>query len=209
MSKTISLTKAIAHYQSADEILYQQVKWARSQPQPIVLPKAKPENQYYATLVNIIIGQQISSKAAAAVYQRMQREDILEPKKILKLSETKLQQYGLSRQKVRYIRELAINWGTMATTTFATADDELVQQELTAQYGLGVWSAEMFLIFGLARPDVFSIGDLGLRKRITDIYGIPENDHTAILSISDRWRPHRTVATLTFWYGIDTVPVLL
>ena len=168
------------------------------------------EDAFY-TLARSIIGQQISVKAADAIWQRFEtltRE--VTPRKTLKLNDEDLRECGLSGQKVNYIRNLAeyfienevsiVNWDSLT-------DDELIT-ELTSIKGIGRWTTEMFLIFNLARPDILPLADIGLQKAIFRLYNNGNKMTLAeIYELSQRWKPYRTVATWYLWRSLDPIPV--
>ena len=128
------------------------------------------------------------------------------PEKMLKLSAKNFRAVGLSRPKSKYIRglALAVKNGDLDFRSITSSDDESVIEKLTAFSGIGRWTAEMFLIFGLGRPDVLSTNDAGLRKGFKIMYGlqdIPSADE--MLSISKPWRPYRSVASWYLWRVVD------
>lgn len=131
------------------------------------------------------------------------------PGDFLRTPHAKLLATGLSRRKTEYLLGLARYFGssTFPRRRIGAASDEEIIEELTSIRGIGRWSAEMFLIFGLNRPDVFPVGDLGLRKAIGRLYDIGERpDDGRLAEVSEPWRPYRTVATWYLWKGADGVP---
>jgi DNA-3-methyladenine glycosylase II len=166
----------------------------------------------FHTLARSIVGQQISVKAADTVWARFSAmlQHQIHPLPILDAAEEELRACGLSRAKVLYMKALAEHFHTQDIHAegywHAKTDDEIVR-ELSTIKGIGVWSAEMFLIFHLMRPDVFPLGDIGLLNAIEKHYGVPAKDKKAMRALSERWRPYRTVATWYFWRSLDPVPV--
>ena len=174
----------------------------------------------FHTLARSIVGQQISVKAADSVWKRFeaaclksatrQQREGLHPLHVLAMTEEDLRACGLSGSKVAYMKALAGHFHTQDIHAegywHAKSDAEIIK-ELTAIKGIGVWTAEMFLIFHLMRPDVFPLGDIGLLNAVALNYGIPAKDKKAIAAYGERWRPYRTVATWYFWRSLDPVPV--
>jgi DNA-3-methyladenine glycosylase II len=166
----------------------------------------------YGALLRAIVGQQLSTKAARTIYGR-----ILElfggstppPERLLEASEADLRAAGLSGRKVEYIRDLAghvISGELELDRLDELADDEVIE-EIVAVRGLGRWTAEMFLIFHLERPDVLSGGDLGIRKAVQIEYELGEMPApTKVLEIGEPWRPHRSLASLYLWESLAATP---
>ncbi len=166
----------------------------------------------YGALLRAIVGQQLSTKAARTIYGR-----ILElfdgrtpaPEQLLEAGEPDLRAAGLSGRKVEYVRDLAshVISGELELDKLDQLSDEDVIAEIVAVRGLGVWTAEMFLIFHLERPDVLSGGDLGIRKAVQIEYGLEEMPAPAqVLEIGEPWRPHRSLASLYLWESLAAVP---
>ncbi len=134
----------------------------------------------------------------------------LSPLHVLAMTEDDLRACGLSRSKALYMHALAEHFHTQDIHAegywHAKTDDDIIK-ELIAIKGIGVWTAEMFLIFHLMRPDVYPLGDIGLLNAVERLYGIPAKDKKAIRDYGERWRPFRTVATWYFWRSLDPVPV--
>jgi len=166
----------------------------------------------YGALLRAIVGQQLSTKAARTIYGR-----ILElfdgrtpsPEQLLEASEKDLRGAGLSGRKVEYIRDLAshVLSGELELDRLDELSDEEVIEEIVAVRGLGQWTAEMFLIFHLERPDILSGGDLGIRKAVGIEYGLdgmppPQK----VMEIGEPWRPHRSLASLYLWESLAAVP---
>jgi len=166
----------------------------------------------YGALLRAIVGQQLSTKAARTIYLRVL--DLFggttpSPEQLLEVSEKDLRACGLSGRKTEYVRDLAAHVlsGELELDRLQELGDEEVIEEIVAVRGLGRWTAEMFLIFHLQRPDVLSGGDLGIRKAIQIEYGLAEMPTpTRGLEIGDRWRPHRSLASLYLWESLAAVP---
>ncbi len=159
-----------------------------------------------------IVGQQLSTKAAAAIYRRLVdrfggREPT--PQEILDDDPDELRSVGLSHAKVAYLRSLAehVLDGSLELERLDTLPDEQVIAELTAVKGIGAWSAHVFLMFHLGRPDVLAVGDLGIRKAMMVAYGLdalplpPEMER-----IAEPWRPYRSLACRYLWRSLDNEP---
>jgi DNA-3-methyladenine glycosylase II len=175
--------------------------------------KEERPNDAYGALLRAIVGQQLSTKAARTIYGRVL--DLFEggtpsPEQLLEAEETDLRAAGLSGRKVEYIRDLAshVIEGELELERLDQLDDAEVIEEIVAVRGLGVWTAEMFLMFHLERPDVLSGGDLGIRKAVQIEYGLEEMPPPAkVLEIGEPWRPHRSLASLYLWESLANAPV--
>ncbi len=165
----------------------------------------------FATLARSVVGQQISVKAADAVWSRFcEAVGAVEPGRILAAGEAGLTGCGLSRRKIEYVVDLASHFaeGRIRPERWAAMDDEAVIAELVDVRGIGRWTAEMFLIFNLLRPDVFPVDDIGLQRAVANHYlGGEKPARQALLDIGERWRPWRSVATWYLWRSLDPVPV--
>lgn len=210
MDIQINTQRALSHFKKVDPIMARLLEAALHGAAPIDLPTPKPPSAYFTSIVSSIISQQISTKAADAVRSRVEALlGEITPAAVLKVSDEELQQCGLSRQKVSYIRRNADIWHTLAVDDFASMPDELVITELTKLYGVGRWTAEMFLIFSLARPDVYSYGDLGLMSSLYQEYTYRKHWRRKVGTLVESWAPHRTTASLALWWHRDGGPVLL
>jgi DNA-3-methyladenine glycosylase II len=166
----------------------------------------------YGALLRAIVGQQLSTKAARTIYLRVL--DLFggstpSPEQLLEAGEESLRACGLSGRKTEYVRDLAAHVlsGELELDRLQELGDEEVIEEIVAVRGLGRWTAEMFLIFHLQRPDVLSGGDLGIRKAIQIEYGLEEMPTPArVLEIGEPWRPHRSLASLYLWESLAAVP---
>jgi DNA-3-methyladenine glycosylase II len=166
----------------------------------------------YGTLVRSIVGQQLSTKAAATIYGRL-----LElfgghpptPKQLLGADPDEMRAAGLSRAKVAYLRDLAqhVEDGALELERLPDLPDEEVAAQLTAIKGLGQWTADMFLIFHLGRPDILPVGDQGIRRAIQVEYGLRKlPDAKRMRTIAKPWQPYRTLASLYLWSSLDNTP---
>ena len=164
---------------------------------------------YFQLLLETVINQQLSTKAALSIYKRL-KENVgrqsPRPADILAASEQDLRSAGLSRSKVTYIRNVAeaFSQSRMGPRTFARLSDQEIIARLTSIKGIGEWSAHMFLMFALNRLDVFPIGDLGLRNAMTRQYRMRKTGSLRRFDrIADKWRPYRTVGSLYLWQSYD------
>ena len=166
--------------------------------------KLSRNRNYFLVLCKAIIGQQISIKAAESITKRFQalfQGHIPTPEKVGVISVTKLRQSGLSGQKVKYLKDLSARFldGSIRTHRLAYQSNDEVIENLTCVYGIGKWTAEMFLIFSLNRIDILPLGDLGLKAGIKKIYnmrGLPSPKK--MLALGKKWHPMETIAT---WYA--------
>lgn len=166
----------------------------------------------YGALVRTIVGQQISTTAARTIYARLSAlfgDRAPEPGEILAADEEALRAAGLSRPKISYLRDLArrVVEGQLDLDSLHTLPDEDVMDRITSVKGLGRWSADMFLIFHLGRPDVLPVGDLGIRRAVERAYGLDGlPDAKTLDDIAAPWRPQRTLACLYLWGSLDNNP---
>ncbi len=166
----------------------------------------------YEALARAIVGQQLSTKAAASIWEKVTalfRGKTPTPKQLLAVEPQALRDAGLSWSKVAYVRDLAerVRDGELDLEHLPELADEDVIAELTEVKGVGRWTAEMFLIFHLGRPDVLSTGDLGIRRAVQLTYGLDELPGPDEMErIAESWRPHRTLACLYLWRSLDNAP---
>lgn len=165
----------------------------------------------FVTLVHAIVAQQISVRSADSIWKRLEKmAGGIAPEKIAGCKEVELHSVGLSRRKASYIRDIAIAFqdGTISPSMWRGKDDEQVIAELLVLRGVGRWTAEMFLIFHLLRPDVLPLGDIGLIRACKRHYA--EGGSLAleeITCLADSWRPWRSVATWYLWRSLDPTQV--
>jgi DNA-3-methyladenine glycosylase II len=177
-------------------------------------PRAGRPNDHYGALVRSIIGQQLSTRAARAIYQRLVDRfggRTPTPEEVLADDPEALRTAaGLSHAKVKYLRSLAehVVDGSLELERLDQLSDDEVIAELVAVKGLGVWTAHMFLMFHLGRPDVLPVGDLGIRRAVMVAYGLEELPAAAELTaIAEPWRPYRTLACRYLWQSLAATPV--
>lgn len=163
---------------------------------------------FFASLVRIITGQQLSVNAARVIFERVSEacDGEIKPQTIVSLDEETLRTAGLSKPKIVYLKDLAqkvlndeINFAEIESLT----DSEIIEV-LTTVKGIGRWSAEMFLIFSLGRQDVFAVDDIGLQRSVKWLYGLDSSSGKGeIEMLSQGWRPYRSVASLYLWEVIN------
>jgi DNA-3-methyladenine glycosylase II len=177
-------------------------------------PRAVHPHDHYGALLRSIVGQQLSTKAARAIYERLTKRyggRTPTPQEVLADDPDELRiAAGLSHAKVGYLRSLAerILAGELELERLDELPDEEVIAELVAVKGIGTWSAHMFLMFQLQRPDVLAVGDLGIRRAIMIRYGLPAlPTPAAIEELAEPWRPYRSLACRFLWRSLDATPV--
>ena len=179
----------------------------RAHPKVALTRRGEP----FFTLARAIVGQQISVKAAQSVWNRLVlAASEMTPAAVLALERSMLRSCGLSDRKVEYIADLALHFadGTAQVALWPQMDDEAVIAELVRVRGIGRWTAEMFLMFNLLRPDVFPLDDLGLQKGLRTAYhGGRKVTLQTMRRRGESWRPWRSVATWYLWRSLDPVPV--
>lgn len=167
------------------------------------------QNDLLLDLVEIVTSQQLSTKVATVIFKRFLAlfPGKPDPDQVLKIDIAKLRSVGLSNSKANYIKNIAqaISSGAVRLAQFEELSDDEIKNDLIKIKGIGPWSAEMFLMFSMKRPDVFSIGDLGLRIAIEKLYSINRADQKAMLVLSENWRPHRTLACRYLWASLENI----
>ena len=155
----------------------------------------------FERLVVSILRQQVSMASAAATRNRLFESVEVTPEGILAADPETLRDAGLSRQKTRYVRNVAEAFREEYSKAHFEAldDDDEVVSELTSITGVGEWTANMQLLFSLGRPDVFPVGDLGVRKGMRTLYGDEEMTREGMVAEAERWAPYRSYATLYLW----------
>jgi DNA-3-methyladenine glycosylase II len=165
----------------------------------------------FQALVHAIVSQQLSTQAAATIASRL--DELLgspAPARVAAVSDVQLRAVGLSGQKVGYLRDLCrcLEDGSLRLDALDHMTDDEVIAALTSVKGIGRWTAEMFLMFRLHRPDVFPVGDLGIVKAIKVAYGLRAlPTPTRMLRLGEAWRPYRSVACWYLWASLDNVPI--
>ena len=166
----------------------------------------------YGALLRSIVGQQLSTKAASTIYGRM--TDLFDghaptPRQLLAIDPEKIRAAGLSYGKISYLRDLAthVEDGSLELERLPDLSDEEVSAQLTAIKGLGQWTADMFMMFHLGRPDILPVGDLGIRRAAQVEYRMRKlPDSKRLENVAKPWRPYRTLACLFLWSSLDNAP---
>ncbi len=178
---------------------------------PFVMQYREPT---FETLVRSIVYQQLSGKVASVIFARLHAaagEETLTPAGVMKLRSERMRKLGLSAQKTHYIRELAKHTrkGTVVFETLAELEDSLVIEHLTKVKGIGVWTAQMFLMFALRRPDVLPVADLGIRAAMKRAYGLDDLPKPAEMEkIAAAWKPYTSIACWYLWRSLENVAAL-
>lgn len=162
-----------------------------------------PAEDTFGRFITSIVRQQLSMASARAIRERLFDQFEVTPGALRVADPDELQAVGLSEAKAAYVRNVAeaFDEREYSMESFAGMNDEAVIDELTGIHGVGTWTAKMFLLFCLAREDVFPIEDLGIRNGMTTLYGI--EDRAAMVEKADDWRPYRSYASLYLWRGTE------
>jgi DNA-3-methyladenine glycosylase II len=204
LATPVNLKKAAKHLSEADPALRSII--SRAGPSTLA-----PHTDYYGALVNSIIGQQLSVKAASSIKQRLRNlfdGELPSPEQILKTSVEELRAIGFSNAKANYIRDLAqhIIDGRVVFDHFPSLSNAEIITELTDVKGIGEWTAHMFLMFCMGRLDVLPVGDLGIRNGIRELYGLTDLPTPAqVREIADEhnWAPYESAASWYVWRSLD------
>jgi len=164
---------------------------------PIILKR----EEGFASMCHIILEQQVSIASAKACYQKLEHHlGAVTPKTISHASDDALKSCGISRQKIVYLKDLALKViaKEIDFTSFASKSEEQVRKELTALKGVGNWSAEVYMMFCLQSPDIVPLGDIAIKNTLIELY----NCHTyeEMIAVSEQWKPFRTFASYTIWH---------
>lgn len=161
----------------------------------------------FQSLCRAIVGQQLSLKAAATIHSRFAKlYKKITPQAVAKTSIAKFRSVGVSNQKAGYLHDLAVKFmdGTVDPKHFSTTTDEAIRQHLIAVKGIGRWTADMFLMFTLHRPDVLPTGDLGIQKGMQMLFKLKSlPTHEQMEKLAEPWRPYRTIACRYVWDSLD------
>jgi DNA-3-methyladenine glycosylase II len=196
------MRKAILHLKKADPLLGSVIDRVGAY-------RMEYRDPGFETLVRSIVYQQLSGKVARVIFGRlveMLPDGVLTPERILKLTPAKMRRAGLSKQKTTYIRDLARKTvrGKVRFEALAELADQEVIEHLTQVKGIGVWTAHMFLMFALRRPDVLPVGDLGVRSAIRKVYGMEALPHPKqVEELAANWRPYCSVASWYLWRSLE------
>jgi DNA-3-methyladenine glycosylase II len=165
------------------------------------------DHDMFASLARSITGQQLSTKAASTIWGRLVDGGLVSPEAVLSAGPDDLRARGLSRAKAAYLADLATHVldGSLTESALDALDDDAVVAELTRVKGIGRWTAEMFLIFSLGRPDVLALDDAGLLRAAGWLLDVGGRSATAaeLAEAGEAWRPYRSVASLYLWAALD------
>lgn len=199
--------EAVNHFQKADPKIAELIK---NLP-PI---ERNPEPDFYYTLLRSVVGQQLSVKAAATIFNRFLElfpGKYPNPEEVLLLLDEQLRGVGLSGQKTSYVRAVAEfkKSGKLEPEVISHLEDEELIKHLTHIKGVGRWTAEMLLMFALERPDVFPADDLGIQNAMKKRYGLTTEKkelRKQMFEIAETWKPYRTIASKYLWKSLDNMP---
>lgn len=202
------MKKIIDHFHQQDTVMH---ALFISMPTRIIRPTIHAE-QFFHKLMEDIIGQQLSVKVADVIIKRFELLfpiHPISPQAIIDMEGQTMRDIGMSWSKVKYVKDLAEKTlsGSIRYDHIPMMSDEEVITELTQVKGIGRWTAEMFLIFTLGREDVFSFGDLGLRRAIEKHYNFPKDTKPELfVNIVEKWKPYRSHSALALWHSLDNKP---
>lgn len=205
-----TLQEAAEHLKKADAILAPIIEWGPA-------PHIEPHKNYYQELVDSIISQQLSVKAAATIMKRFvdsfEGDGFPTPEQILTKDIEELRAIGLSRQKATYIQDLAAKVldGSVQFDHLDALSNDAIIDELTRIKGVGVWTAHMFLLFCMGRLDILPTGDLGIRNGIQKLYRLKAAPTPEVIEDIARrygWHPYESVASWYVWKSLDNEPAL-
>lgn len=196
---TLDIPAALAHLRQADDLMAALIDQHGA-------PSLRRTRNSFASLSRAIIYQQLSGKAAGTIYRRFldlyPGRSFPRPDQVLATPFEALRGVGLSRSKAAYLLDLAEKFhsGAVKPRRFARMDEDALAEMLTQVKGVGQWSVDMFLIFGLLRPDVLPVGDLGVRKGMQVYFGLDELPAPAVMiELAAAWRPYRSAASWYMW----------
>lgn len=199
--------KILTHFAKVDPVLHQVWQQLEQAGQGEIVVKGRPTDELFVDICEAIVGQQLSDKAARTIWNRFVAlfpEQKVTPQAVLDLADDHIRATGPSWSKIKYLKNFAeaVNSGQLPLASFPELADEEIIRQLTQVKGIGRWTAEMFLMFGLGRADVFSTGDLGLRKAIERWYQLASSTPEELLHISASWAPYRTYAARILWKSL-------
>jgi len=194
-----------AHFQKHDPVLFSIIA---SEPIDLIVPQSP--STYFVSLCRTIIGQQLSTTVAEVIFLRFEalfHSKVVTPNAVLDISDEELRRIGLSGAKVRFVKDAAekVIGGEVDVSSLTYLSDGDVMKKLITIKGVGSWTAEMFCMFALGREDVFSFGDLGLKRAIQKLYALKkEPSEYTMKRLTKAWKPYRTYAAFALWSYLDT-----
>ncbi len=196
--------KVASHFKRNDPVLFEVLKEI-GEPEELF---ARIPGEFFFGLCRSIVNQQLSGKAADKIFERFQNlfpKKKITPEYLLKLADEKLRAVGLSWQKVKYLKDLSskVISKEISLEKLPGLENEIVIAELVKIKGIGVWTAEMFLMFSLGREDVFSTGDLGLKRGVEKNYKVSNPSREYMEKLSLKWSPYRTWASRILWKSLE------
>jgi DNA-3-methyladenine glycosylase II len=206
---SLDTAAAVKHLRRADPVMRDLIEQVGACG---LVPGARGD--HFTTLLRAIIGQQLSAKAAETIWLRLvalhPNGKKIRPEDVLAMKDADMRGVGMSNAKVAYAKDLAshVADGRLKLSRMSKLSDEEIVSELVAVNGIGVWTAEMFMLFHLGRPDVWAIGDLGLRNAVRNLYSL-EPTKANLKQVAEPWRPWRSVASWYLWRSLAlTAPSL-
>lgn len=199
---TAALAAAVEHWKLHDPVM------ARLAYEVPPFPDLSRRHSGFDSLVTSLTHQQVSIAAGRSILRKFRAAcgGRITPERVLRLSDVEIRGAGISRQKMEYIRDLARKTVSRDVDfrSFPAMTDEAIIEELTRVRGIGVWTAKMFLLFHLARPDIVSPEDLGIRLAVSKAYKVPESRVVSFIGKqSTKWSPFGSLASLTLWASKD------
>ncbi len=199
---------AMAHLKKVDPVLYR-AALPHSEQILASLEHRRSYDALFPALAGSIVSQQLSTKAADTIWGRLEKacKGTVTPEALLRLRDTTMRKAGLSAAKTKTLKELAraIQSQVLVLADLEKVTEDEAIRQLSSIWGIGTWTAEMFLIFALQREDVFSSGDLGLRRSVETLYGLPKDVHVSEIEVlAKRWSPHRSFASRVLWKVRDS-----
>lgn len=198
----MSVARALTHFQNVDPVLH-------AAGRKHGLQSLKKSENYFDDLCETIVSQQLSGKVATVLCTRLHNlfaPGKLNPRDLSSRSIEELRTIGISNSKARFLHDLAerVTQGVLSLEKIDEMSDEEISELLTQVKGIGPWTVDMFLMFTLGREDVFSFGDLGLKRAIQRLYGLKEEPTKERLEkITQKWSPYRTYACRILWKSLD------
>lgn len=199
--------KILEHFKKNDPIIFKALEQVK-------IEDWRPAHQnktpafYFQKLTHHIVGQQLSGKAASTIFGRfldLFPNQTPTPKNVLEIKHEILRTAGLSNAKATYVKAIAqaVEDKILTLDKLDKITQEEIRHQLTSIKGVGDWTADMFLMFTLQHEDIFSFGDLGLKKGIAKLYKIENVDKTIMETLSKKWQPYRSYASFALWHTLD------